>query len=197
MLFVEKEDFDKLPYNIPAKQLMEYDGTNISDTVVSPEFDAFCDENEAEILKQLLGLDLYNDFIAGLNPDSVDYPEEKWQKLLDGAEYTYNGITYEWKGMRKLLRPFIFSMWLRDNYDNYNETGVSVAKVENAEMISPALRIVQAWNKFYGMAGDSTKCYTSKTYNHKNTLYGFLKVNFTDYSNWVYTDVGSMNRFNL
>ncbi len=196
-MFYEKEDFDKLPYNIPAKQLMEYDGTNISETEISPEFNAHAENTEAEILKKLLGLDLYDDFIAGLAPSSLDYPEQKWIDLLDGAKYTYNGIKYEWVGMRKLLTPFIFAMWLRDNYDNYSETGVSVGKVENAEMIGPQLRIVTAWNKGYEMAGSGKKYESSKVFNHKNSLYGFLRINITDYSNWVYTDIGYMNRFNL
>lgn len=190
-MFVQKENFDKVPYNVPAKQLST-DGTTFSN-----QFSDFVETMEEDLLKKLLGIKLYDAFMEALEED---YPEDKWLILRDGtqsddedliplAKYEYNGITYEWVGLRKLLTQYIYAMWLRDNYDNHDSTGISVAKVENAEMISPALRIVTAWNKMYAMAGGCGEV--------KNSLYGFLTIKESDYSDWVYTDVGSMNRFNL
>lgn len=192
-MFVQKSDFDYRPYNVPYKQLGNYDehGTLIDDEM-SEEFAAYVTEKEPEILKKLLGLKLYNEFTEAL---LEDYPDDKWLELRDGVEYEHCKIDYEWVGMRKLLIPYIFAMWLRDNFDNYDENGVTLPKVENAEPVDPALRIVTAWNKFYKMAGEG---YGLCDYNFKNSLYGFLTVNKAEkYPDWRYTDVGAMNRFNL
>ncbi len=182
-MFLIVDNFNKVPYSIPPGRLVSED----DNTVFSDTFQAYLDEKEADILKKLLGLELYDEFIAGLDED---YPEQKWLDLRDGVQYTYLSVKYEWVGVIKMLTPLIFAMDLRDNYDNYSDAGISVGLIENAEMINPALRIVQAWNKGYAIAGNCN--------NPKHSLYGFLTVNKdADYTTWVFTDIGSMNRFNL
>lgn len=181
-MFVPIASFNKVPYNIPAKELSNDNGLSYRTT-----FSNFVDTSEATILKKLWGIKLYDQFIAGINPLSLDYPEERWMNLEYGAQYEFRGITYEWVGLVTLLTPYIYAQWLNATFDNHSETGISIPKVENAEVISPGLRIVRAWNDFYSHAGNRDKV--------DNSLFGFLYVNASDYVDWVFTDVGNMNRF--
>lgn len=174
MEFVTPDNFDDTPYSIPSQE------------VQSDSFESYIPKKQKEILEKILGIELYDQFMEAI---AEDYPDEKWTNLRDGAKYVYCGVTYRWKGLESLLVPFIASQWLRDTYDNYTTSGISVSKVENADKISPALRIVQAHNDFHRMQGNCN--------NWKNTLWGFMKANEGDYPDWVFTDIGTMNRFNL
>jgi len=179
--FVTIANFNKVPYDIPAAELST-DGI-----VLTTKFSNYIDEQQADILKKILGIELYDEFESAL---AEDYPDQKWLDLRDGVRYQYLTNTYEWVGLNKMLTPFIFSMWLRDNYDNYSNSGVSISNNENSNVVSPDLRIVQAWNKFYSYLGRCDR--------NVNTLHGFLYVNEdTNFPTWLFTDVGSMNRFNL
>jgi len=77
-MFVDSTDFTDIPYKIPNQE----------------ETRAFVDWIEAEetkILKEVLGLPLYNAFIEGL--DTSGSIEQKWLDLRDGAEYDYSDST--------------------------------------------------------------------------------------------------------
>ncbi len=188
-MFVTKTDFDVIPWNIP-----NLSGNN--------SFLDYVAREEEEILLSLLGKSLYDSFIEGLD---TDYPEEKWVNLRDGAPYFYLDKTYNWVGMKKMLIPYIFSMWLRDTFDNNSGIGVVVAKGENSKVINPGRRIARNFNIFSHYAGN---CHAMK-----DTLYGFLSQEglagtfdetfddsfqtFIDYLNFSFKSPGLMNTFNL
>jgi hypothetical protein len=60
----------------------ELDIPNWSNANVAARLQLFIDKYEARFLKQLLGNDLYTDFIAGIQEDPMD---ELWSNLLYGA----------------------------------------------------------------------------------------------------------------
>lgn len=129
---------------------------------------------------------------------SVDWimvSDDKWLMLQNGADYILDTRTYHWAGMVKMLKPFIYSEWLSDTFDQYSGNGVSVPNNENANTISPAIRICKGWNDFAVMAGtvvndrlaNDSRFYQPYflngyytpiyCYNERDTLYGFLKQN--------------------
>lgn len=142
--------------------------------------------------------------VAGVNWALVE-EDNKWLKLKNGADYVIIEKTYEWVGMKKLLIPYIFAMWLRDTFDNNSGIGVVVAKGENSKVINPGNRISRTFNEFSRLAGG---CHEMK-----NTLYGFLKQEgtlgtfdetfdesfetFGAYLDFVWKDPGRMNTFQL
>jgi len=188
-MFLVKTDFDVLPWSIP-----NLTGNN--------SFLDYVAREEETILLSLLGKSLYDQFIEGLD---TDYPEDRWVNLRDGAPYIYNLKTYNWVGMKKMLIPYIYSIWLRDTFDVNSGIGVVVAKGENSKVINPGNRIARNFNIFSHYAGNCR--------NLKDTLYGFLSQEglagtfddtfdetfqtFTDYLNFVFKDPGRMNTFNL
>lgn len=70
---------------------------NIPNSVRQSEFiTAIIDKREPEILKRLLGLNMYRDFIIGLQQPVI---EARWTKLLSGTDYVVGTTTREWEGL--------------------------------------------------------------------------------------------------
>lgn len=194
-MFTTAADFNVIPYSIP----------NLAGSGPINTFNTYVDEHEEDILKSLLGKTLYDAFIAGLDED---YPEQRWVDLRDGATYVHQYKTYEWVGMKKMLKPFIFQSWLTDTFDNNSGIGVVVAKAENAKVINPGNRISRAYNEFSRIAGNPPECDAKL-----NTLYGYLNIEgaegtfddsfdfsfqtFGDYFKYVWTSPGRKNTFQL
>ncbi len=65
-------------------------------TPVGEELDWFIAKYEPEFLRRLLGLNLYNAFISGLQESVI---AGKWTNLLSGAAYTANGVNKLWRGL--------------------------------------------------------------------------------------------------
>lgn len=168
-MFVETTDFELPPYQLPS--LVDLQTT----------FDAYVDAEEEKILIELLGRKLYTDFIAGLAEVA---PLQKWTDLAIGKEYTYNGKKYKWLGMDKLLIPYIYRQWTKDNViDTLTSGGVTIPKMENADLVSPSRKLVKAQNDFAIVAGHD-RCEVF------DTLYGFLRESGDTYLTSSVTDAG-------
>lgn len=191
-MFVTSTDFDIPPYIIP----------NLAGSGPINSFNAYVEREEEKILKSLLGVTLYDSFIEGLDED---YPDEVWTNLRDGATYELWGKTYEWVGLNKMLTPFIFAIWTRDNYVRQSGVGTVKGKAENAKVVNPGRNIATAYNEFSHIAGNCNE--------KKNTLWGYLSVvgalgtfddsfddsfdTFEQYFDFVFKDPGLMNTMNL
>lgn len=153
-MFVEYTDVSKPPYQLPPIEADDVTGT----------FDPYVDEQERLCLIDLLGQKLYDDFITGL----AGPPNPIWTNLAVGVEYEYQGKKYNWKGMDKMLTPFIYRAWSKDTLiDSLTNQGVQIAKVENAEVVSASRKMVKAQNDFATLAGyDRCQLF--------DTLYGYL-----------------------
>lgn len=60
----------------------------------------FIDQYEPEYLRCVLGNDLYNAFINGV--DGSGLPDDRWLDLLQGKDFTYRNCTYKWVGFAPL-----------------------------------------------------------------------------------------------
>jgi hypothetical protein len=117
--------------------------------------------------------------------------ENKWLKLKYGADYEYTDEVYEWAGFNKMLIPYVYAMWLKDQYDAHTSNGIVVPDVENGMVISPSRRIAAGYNKFSDYAG--------KDYCQENSLYGYLVANVADFpeADEKFTEQGYMNAWNI
>jgi hypothetical protein len=189
-MFTTDADFDAMPYNIP------------SDSVDAPEaLASFINRTEQEILRKLLGSVLYNEFITAIFVDITADPlvakddadiDQKWLDLRDGAEYEIEGLTdctFRYDGIINFMVPYVYSEWLAANHDHLTAMGNSLASVENAQMISPAKRIVKAYNTFSRYIGN---CHCPK-----DTFWGFLDAKKLVYLNWRFKDPGKLTEFNI
>ena len=180
-MILTEEDFDLPPYNIPNLQK------------VKNTFESYRDEKEEEVLRFLLGDDLYEGFKAGIT-DADGKPKEeadidqRWKNLRDGVSYSYMGNSYRYTGLKNLLKPYFYSQWVEDHWKPFSGIGVVTPKGENATVKYPLKNIMNAWNDFCFLAGTSIKQYRGYYFQNRfgyyyGTLYGYLRS--TD----VYDDV--------
>ena len=175
-MFAVATDFDYMPYKLKREQ--------------ANNFATFIDDEEEKVLKEILGIALYNEFIEGLNED---YPAEKWLRIRDGATYELDGVPYEWAGLltrKGAMVPYIYSRWTMDAYKQAanGSSLTAIAISENSELLGPGLA-VRGHNDFVGMIGWNKW--------KKNTLYGLFIAYETDYPNLVWTGPDKMSMFDL
>lgn len=174
-MFVEASDFDDIPYKIPNQEEMR----NILD---------WLEKEEAKLLKKVLGLRLYNEFIEGLET-SGDI-EQRWIDLREGTTYEYNEKLYEYLGVVDFIKPYIVSLWNDLMYRKQTTSGVIINQgQQNTQVQTPDYEVVKYWNEASGKIGDSCE--------RENTLYGFLKANESDYEDLEFCSLPLKNQFNL
>ena len=177
-MLVTLADFNVRPYWIPfqdeSKDLLD-----------------FVENKEEELLRDLLGTQVYNAFVEGLEQPSV---QQRWVDLRDGKVYSYAGIQYEYLGLIDLLVPAIFAYWVKETSDTFTNSSTVRNSLANAVAASPGRRISEAYGTFKDKVGDECR--------YQNTLYGFMVANLSDYDSgsgydWVFCTPGSMNSFDL
>lgn len=196
-MFITAEDFNVLPYRLP-------------DLDENEEFSDFVQAEEIDRLRKILGRSLFDAFIAACfvltdgvytAKDNEDI-DQRWLDLRDGAEYAYCDVVYNWQGVVKALKPYIFSKWITYSTEEFKGVGVVIPNTENATVVSPAGTIVRAFNEFSLLVGNECRM--------EDTLYGYLynsEEAFTDsigdetsiqvYLVRRFQNPGSMNIFNL
>lgn len=214
-MFVTSSNFDTPPYNIPnldkvvntfpdyvdaieEEALLKLLGRQLYKAFIDG-LEALPDEYDEETAtvvdtEYVYGNDIWKALtattgvfpVAGSDWELVE-EDNKWLVLQNGAEYDYVSKTWKWIGLTKLLIPFVYSRWVRDNADAFTGNGVVVANNENSQLISPALRICRAHNDYAEkcgvLRGDQPYWIGSYHYSLSNedTLYGFLTANKADY----------------
>jgi hypothetical protein len=130
----------------------------------------FIDTYEPEFLQYLLGLQLYEAFIAGIEEDPID---SKWLFLRDGGNFTgWNGYPKKWVGLNSPIAAYVYYHYMRDLQTQTMGVGETRAASQNAIMASASEKICVAWNKM----SEQVKI-----------LYEYLDINNTDvYPEWTY-----------
>jgi len=121
--------------------------------------------------------------VPGTDPLTWEDTENKWIALKVGAEYTYNDIRYEWVGMNKMVRPMIYSLWMRHVVsDQVSSIGTVKGKSENADMTTSNVRMNRAWNSYNALAAGGFKPPFAGVV---NSLYGYLLTNASEFDSDV------------
>ena len=133
----------------------------------------FIDTYEPEYLQAVLGYDLWKAFNAGTEGSGL--PDQRWQDLLTGAEFTRNGCTYKWPGFQNQVSKispianYVFYQFIDNKITDVVLVGTVASKTDNNREKSPLDRLVDTWNRMVDM---------------NNTLYHFLKVKKSVYPEW-------------
>ncbi len=144
------------------------------------------------VLQKLLGYELWvlvNAYSSG-TPGVV-------KNFVEGKEYeAFTGETIKWNGLINtdkisLMAYYVYYYWIRSKSTTLQTTGAMKLKSENAVAGSPVLKVSQAWSELetlYGFPGQSK--YVASAYN-------FLAAHESDYPDWIFSRVGSVNAFDL
>jgi hypothetical protein len=183
MTIIDVSDFNDRPYQVPNQS-------------ESPEFKDFIEAAETRILKSILGYTLWKEFSDAFDASEVAMAPalaDKWADLRDGAEYEIGGKTYKYDGLKDLLKPAIYALWMPQGAYKWTNVGMqeNMPRKDNAGAdLSKGLDMlefqVQYWNE-----------YAAKVKAEKNGLYGFMVTNETDYTDWEFTIPEYKNRFSL
>lgn len=113
----------------------------------------FIDEMEPRLLTDLLGYELYKAYTTGI---AAVTPDAKWLAIRDGKEYTNRSghLTY-WDGLiftkgtakKSLIANFVYWHWMADQSTVTTGTGEKASAAANAVDVSPARKMVRAWNQ--------------------------------------------------
>lgn len=140
----------------------------------------FIAEHQYNVLIDLLGTELYNEFEAGLATIPI---LDKWTDLKDGVSgYTdCYGYVKNYKGLAYMLQPYIFYHWLYFNEFKQTTTGTVITLNENSVKVTEYQRkdlAFKAWNEFI------------KRY---NDTYLYLYTNIEDYND---VDIHHKHKYN-
>lgn len=193
----------------------EFQIPNVTDTAPNSdllgnasEIVDFIEKYETECLLLTLGYELYTE----LKPELLKLPftagasstaDDKWIDLVNGKA--------QYKGIRGILKSYIFFYFLRNDESHYSGVGVNKERAKGARQFSPRTKAVNAWREFYRLTdngvfspkpivrqviGVSGIGYGVDFYGKNNahqSLYGFLKENRTVYPNAVMSRITNMN----
>lgn len=133
MSFLAPSDFTGI-YNVSVNEFTEV------------ELQLYIDRFEERYLTDLLGCDMYADFVADLTPTPAvvgSVPQDaKFTQLFNAfcVDYNYEtGIQCVSEGMLTMLKLFIYYEWVRDTGFNIAITGATKNTFSNSE----AVRITQ------------------------------------------------------
>lgn len=148
------------------------------------------------IFQSLTANNLNNVPVVGVNWSLIS-DDNRWLLLKLGADYSYLGVDYKWSGMTALVKPMIYSLWLRYVIDNkVTSVGNVKNKTENSDVVSPNVRICRTWNDYDRLAAGSRKF--TQCASIDNNIYGYLYANSSTFDDVVtssYTDMKSyLNR---
>lgn len=150
---------------------------------------------EPKILRLLLGEALYQ-----LVAEYSDESPQRIKDLVDGKEYEvdYGGVTatVKWNGLKNtqlisLIAYYVYYWYVRNNRTLMVGIGAVSPKGENADRGAVAFNLTGAWLnlvKLYGFFGQNII---------EPSAYNFLTKYEDTYPEWIFTELGSVNSFDL
>lgn len=133
----------------------------------------------------------------------------RWQKLWAGESYVdQNGAKQNWVGMKELVKPLIYALWLRDDIaSSVQSNGVIRQQSENAYDITANFRFSDALQAYSLKIGKLDGA-------EKDTLYNYLFANaanfedvcaaiaicendFVNYLKYYFENPGFVNDFDI
>jgi len=125
-------------------------------------------ENQEIYLKKILGFRLYNEL-------DIEFSKETptdlfWIDFVNGKNYIYNGISYNYKGIKEILCNIIYWFWHEKNLSQLNKTGDLIPIYENGQKNIPVHLMCEAWNKADRLLYN-VDVYAPTVYNYLNHNY--------------------------
>ena len=152
-------------------------------------------ENVADIY-QCIGTDVITPPTDATN--WAKQPANRWVRLKWGDEYLYYGRPQKWYGFNRLVVPLIYYLWTKYGYDRPTAGGVVVTANENAKTVSPARRLIRAWNKYAWLCAADFPNVIDPNYliwpELENSLFGYLYLDSETWDDLV-VNVPGFNTF--
>lgn len=119
-----------------------------SQLAVQEKLDFFIEKFEKELLLDVLGYDLYQDLLAGMQEIPI---KQKWLDLLDGGTFWRQGEKREWAGLRNkkisVIASYIYYRYMEDIISVATGVGQVQPKGENGNVVYSYRKQVRIWNE--------------------------------------------------
>ncbi len=112
------------------------------------------DRYERDLMINALGVTLYNQLYTLLDDNALEEPaNSKWNFLVEGEDYTKDGKTLRWDGLRgykqqSLVASYVFCEYMRENDMIYTTVGTVRGTAKNATSVTATPKYVDIWNRF-------------------------------------------------
>tara|TARA_Y100000385_G_scaffold279249_1_gene328672 strand:- start:742 stop:1260 length:519 start_codon:yes stop_codon:yes gene_type:complete len=103
----------------------------------------FIEKYEPQILRKILGQKFFNSLQTELNSGLTG----EWAVLVNGGDFSIDGVTYQFEGLKNITAGFIYYWYHRDNAYNVAQTGGTLPMRKEATNKSMAFKQFTAWNK--------------------------------------------------
>lgn len=181
------------------------------------EADATIQRYEKDILLKTLGYPNYKTFMSQFDYDEATNihtikttADQKWKDLLNGKEYTVNGVDVIWQGIifkdedvnRSFITNYCYCKWLEKDTSKHLGVGLSEPQAKGAKRANPAYKYTDAYNDFVSMVvGNYYNGFSNEIGSGVRSLYEFLndmnKLDSTTYPNWLPTKFSKINIFSI
>lgn len=128
----------------------------------------YIDRYEDIYLVELLGVELYNQFIADLDVNNIPQ-DAKFIKLFNPFNEQISFTLMISRGMKDMLIGFIYFQYLKDLITQTTSVGVTKAQEQNSKVITSHTTI-------YGRYNESIKTY--------NAIQEYILFNMNDYADF-------------
>ena len=149
---------------------------------------------EKEVLTELLGYELYK-LVADSSAGSGRLAD-----LINGKEYTIslNGRNQmiKWNGLKNTdkispIAYYVYYKYKQSKASLSSGAGEVKPKSENGNIADMSMKAMEAWyrmRELYGYEGQDE---------WQPSAYNFLKANEATYPEWLFTEIGKVNAFDL
>lgn len=151
---------------------------------------SYIDRYEPEILKKLLGLELFR-----LVMDETTI-EQRIIDLRDGVDYDVDGVLHHWNGLKNedeisLIAYYVYYWYLRLSITDTTTQGEVQVNPENANIANMSLKIQGVWISLEDLYGSECRP------DNYESAFGYLNYFKELYPEWHFEEIGSINAFDL
>ena len=202
-----------------VKELVIPNSSEIDVSNTNNPFDFWIDTECRLIMKQALGYNLFKDFDQYVVNGVLTNAPDKWNNLVNGVEYIYEGDKYYWPGLinnegsvpKSMLAYYVYAKWFRFQQSQMTGMGEMHGNASNSTLSSGAVRESKVWNQFVdwyqgdmtlweiywesdSIASDFFKDFQNARY---SSLIKFLWHNSESYKDAALVLNGRKNRFSI
>jgi hypothetical protein len=159
---------------------------NSGDKNVMDRLNWFIDKYDRDCLNYVLGYDLYQ---VVLSPYVSGSPIDQ---LLTGTVYVdNNGNNIYWAGLKPMVLDYVYYYYMADDVATNTGKGVTIPKKDMAINISPAQKMIVAWNEFIKLSLDCIMFITS------NSMFAYYPTYSLNYGRNIVSKSGTVNEFDI
>lgn len=187
-------------------------GIDVSDT--ANPFSNWIDTEARRMLEAALGFTLFIDFDSNVTAGVYVPGVTKWDNLVTGVTYTFEGETYRFQGLtfldgtvkRSMMAYYVWSIWFTFFVEQVTGMGPRVGAAANSFVSTGAAMQAKNWNSFENLYNGDVSFFQvisgiSFDSTIQNTrfvsLLKFLLHNETDYPDPALITFRPKNRFSI